>query len=123
MPILLIALVITGLWDGFTTFYGTQLILGDSNIQLVASAAFAVIITGFLFGTKTVWSDIDSAFFAIVLRLMWVTAFGYDIYTSYIGNRDIILSGADSTEKIAILVGMTVLVSGSPIVFSYLKDE
>ncbi len=121
--ILLIACGLTGLWDGFTTFYGTSQIVGDEDIQVIAASIFAIIIGGFLFGTKFIWEYYGEAFLVFLLRSLWLVAFFYDIYTSFIGNRDIIFGQTSGGDQIMILIGMTILVSGAPIIFSFLIDE
>ncbi len=137
LGILLIACGLTGLWDGFTTFYGTHVILTGSTdvasnistlaseelIKVIASAFFAVIILGFLFGTKHVWRSNGDIFTSALLRMFWVTAFLYDIYTSFMGNRDIIIGSPGNTNQFVILIGMTILVSGAPIIFSLMLDD
>jgi hypothetical protein len=89
--IFIVGLGLAGLWDGFTTFYGTTVILGKSSTQIAASAFFALSIAGFLFGTKYVWKYNEEELLVFVLRTMWIVAFGYDLFTSFVGNRDIIL--------------------------------
>jgi hypothetical protein len=122
MFILVVACGLTGLWDGFTTFYGTSQVMGNDGTQIIASAVFAVIIGGFLFGTKVIWESASNAFLSLLLRSLWVIALGYDLYTSYLGNKDFILGGNVNDDQMIILVGMTILVSGAPIIFSYLVD-
>lgn len=118
--VLLVILGITGLWDGFTTFYGSHSMLGDTGVSIIMSIIFAVIITAFLFTTSFIWSrEIEDEFIGILLRGFWLIAFGYDIFTSFIGNKDIILPEAGSFSQLAMLVGITIMVSGSPIIFSY----
>lgn len=123
MYILVIACGLTGLWDGFTTFYGTSQVMGANETQVIASAVFALIIGGFLFGTKVIWESPTNTFLALLLRSFWLIALGYDLYTSYLGNRDFILGGNVSEDQMVILIGMTILVSGAPIIFSYLVDD
>jgi hypothetical protein len=137
LGILLIACGLTGLWDGFTTFYGTHVILTGSMgiasnisalesgelIKVIASAFFAIIILGFLFGTKHVWRSKGDVFTSSLLRMFWVTAFIYDIYTSFMGNRDIIIGSPGDLNQFVILIGMTILVSGAPIIFSLMIED
>ena len=119
----LIGLGLSGLWDGFTTFYGTTTILGKSPTQIAASIAFALTISGFLFGTKYVWKYNEEELLVYVLRAMWIVSFGYSLFTSFVGNRDIILGTSSTPEQFAILLGMTLLTSGSPIIFSFLWQD
>lgn len=123
MQILLIITGLTGLWDGFTTFYGISEIMGTKNEEIIASAFFALVIAGFLFGTKTIWETSKSHAIAPMLKLLWFIAFFYDVYTSFYGNREFILHGHVNDEQMIMLIGMTILVSGSPIIYSYLIDN
>ena len=132
MQILLIITGIAGLWDGFTTFYGITEIMNVSNVmafnsremtKIIASAFFAVVITGFLFATKTIWENSRHHAIAPMLRLLWFIAFFYDVYTSFYGNQEFIFHGNINDEQIMMLIGMTALVSGSPVIFSYLVDN
>jgi len=121
MNILLIVTGLTGLWDGFTTFYGVSQIMGTTKEATIASAFFAFIIAGFLFGTKTIWDIAGNNLLSIILKLLWFIALSYDIYTSFYGNKTFILNGQGSEEQMIILIGMTLLVSGSPIIYSYIQ--
>lgn len=132
MQLLLIITGIAGLWDGFTTFYGISEIMGVSDVmklrsreitQIIASAFFALVITGFLFGTKTIWEISKNHSVGQLLKLLWFVAFFYDVYTSFYGNKEFILSGRVNDEQMTMLIGMTILVSASPIMYSYLIDN
>ena len=132
MQVILIITGFAGLWDGFTTFYGLSEIMGVSDVmelksiemtKIIASACFALVITGFLFATKTIWEISKHNAIAPILRFLWFIAFSYDVYTSFYGNQAFIFSGNINDEQIIMLVGMTVLVSASPIVYSYLIDN
>jgi hypothetical protein len=91
--------------------------------KIIASACFALVITGFLFATKTIWEISKNNAIAPMLKLLWFIAFFYDVYTSFYGNQAFIFSGNINDEQMMILVAMTALVSGSPIVYSYLIDN
>jgi hypothetical protein len=123
MQILLIITGLTGLWDGFTTFYGISGIMGTKGVGIIASAFFALVIAGFLFGTKTIWDNSRNNPIAPILKFLWFVAFLYDIYTSFYGNKEFILNGYVNDEQMIMLIGMTILVSGSPIIYSYLIDN
>ena len=132
MYILLIITGIAGLWDGFTTFYGITDIMDVSHVmqlrnsdmtKIVASAFFALVITGFLFGTKTIWENSKNHSIDPILKLLWFIAFFYDVYTSFYGNQEFIFHGHINEEQMMLLVGMTILVSGSPIIYSYLIND
>lgn len=132
MQILLIITGFAGLWDGFTTFYGLSEIMGVSNViklqsqeltKIIASACFALVVTGFLFATKIIWELSKDNSIAPILRTLWFLALSIDVYTSFYGNQEFIFSGRINDEQMIILVGMTALVSGSPIVYSYLINN
>jgi len=132
MQIILFITGFAGLWDGFTTFYGLTEIMGVSDVmelksreitKIIASACFALVITGFLFGTKTIWETSKNNAIAPILKLLWFIAFFYDVYTSFYGNQEFIFSGRSNDEQMMMLIGMTILVSGSPIIYSYLIDD
>lgn len=132
MQVILVITGLAGLWDGFTTFYGLSEIMGVSDVmglrsremtKIIASACFALVITGFLFATKTIWEISKNNAIAPMLKLLWFIAFFYDVYTSFYGNQAFIFSGNINDEQMMMLVGMTVLVSASPIVYSYLIDN
>jgi len=132
MPILLIITGFAGLWDGFTTFYGLSEIMGVSNVlelnnreitKIIASAGFALVVTGFLFATKTIWETFENNAIAPILRLLWLLALFIDVYTSFYGNQEFIFFGKINDEQMMILIAMTALVSGSPIIYSYLIDN
>ena len=132
MQVILVITGLAGLWDGFTTFYGVSEIMGVSDVmelrsrdmtKIIASACFALVITGFLFATKTIWEISNNNAIAPMLKLLWFIAFFYDLYTSFYGNQAFIFSGNINDEQMMMLIGITILVSASPIVYSYLLDN
>jgi len=120
---LLICLGITGLWDGFTTLYGTLAILGADTAQMFISVVMAVVIMGLLFSTRSIMKTDPVSLLGVLLRLLWLTAVSYDLYTSYIGNEEFIIQGIANDQQAVVLLGITILVSGSPIMFSLLQDR
>jgi len=122
----IVALILVGFWDGFTTFFGTNQILsgGIENLTIaIISFFFAIIITSFLFCTKFILNEKSDDFFPGLLRFLLLVSIGYDLYTSYIGNQEFILGGNVNSQQFFVLIGMTILVSGSPIICSYLLDK
>ena len=119
--LLLLVLGVTGLWDGFTTFYGTSQILGNDILSLIIAVIFSIIITAFLFSTNFIWDiNRENSFIIVMLRGFWFVSFLYDMFTSFIGNKDLLIKDIGTFSQISILVGITILVSGSPIIFSYI---
>jgi hypothetical protein len=115
---LIIVFGIASLWDAFTTVYGTWSVLGRGWPQVIVSILVAIVVLAFLVNSARVWKGKDSPQSAI-WAVLWFVAVGYDLYTSFLGNRDFLLSGVASDEQMIVLVGLTVLVSGSPILSSF----
>ncbi len=122
------------LYDGFTTVLGTATILGDTNASILLSILFSLIILAFMLGTYFIWdgSVIDSVVeereaegcLLFFIRILWLAAFFYDIYTSYSGNKVLVVGANEATgAQEAILLGLTLLVSASPILVSYLLNS
>ncbi|MCK5720048.1 MAG: hypothetical protein KAH84_08910 [Thiomargarita sp.] len=115
---------LASLWDGFTTVYGTTEILGGGSPQILgASAIFSLIILAFLLNTNMIWKMAYDELLGGLLKIMWFVALGYDLYTSYIGNQYFILEGHGNNTQLFILLGITLLVTGSPIFLSLLWDN
>jgi len=113
---LLIVLAIATVWDGFTTVYGTIQVLGSGPFQIMASLLFSALILAFVLNTRRIikWR---SDFVGVIARFFWVIALGYDFYTSWIGNKNLVVPGTANTGTI-ILIGLTLLVVASPILLS-----
>lgn len=107
------------LYDAFTTQIGTADIMDG---QMIVSVAFAAVILAIVGSTAFIWSPnfFEEAFLKTFLRFIWIIAFGYDLYTSYHGNLDVLMGGSVNEEQTTILIGLTILVSASPIIFSYM---
>ena len=116
---LLAALFIATIWDFFTTVYGTFLILGNGPIQLVASVLFGTMILGFILNTPRIFR-MPASFVIILTRIFWFIALCYDFYTSWVANRALLTSGRGGAAESFILIGVTLLVTASPILFSAL---
>ena len=118
--LMLVALVCASLWDGFTTVYGTSRILGDDGAQVFASALFGLLVLVFMLNSRTILNGQkgDEAS-GCVGRVLWFTAIGYDLYTSWVGNARFLVGNAVNVERTAVLIGVTILVSGSPVLLSF----
>lgn len=114
---LVIVLVIATIWDAFTTAFGTILILGDGPIQIGASLLFSALIFSFVLNTRRVmkWKR---GVVGGVAKFFWAIALGYDLYTSWVGNSALIVRGSGTAAETAILIGLTLLVTASPILLS-----
>lgn len=135
---LLFCFMIAALWDGATTVLGTAVILqAQEPIQYGFCVASAVVVLGFGFGTRTFFSksSIVYAFF----KVGWCLAIVFDVYTSFMGNARYVAlkqpftvttsEGFWSTvsqltmQQFLVVAVMTILVSGSPVGYSYLVGE
>ncbi len=121
--ILMVLLALTGLWDGFTTLWGTSVILGDSSIHYFVSTLMALVTLGLLFSTHEIIETDVASFLGLLLRALWIMGVSYDLFTSYMGNEEFLIGGIANAQQFVVLIGITVVVSGSPIVFSMLRDQ
>ncbi len=119
---LIVIFSIVAVWDGFTTVFGTTVILDGGPQQLGAALVLAAVIMAFLIGTVWIWQE--NGMIGILGKVLWVIALGYDLYTSFEGNRAFLVTSESIEEKkLAILVGLTLLVSSSPIIISGLLSS
>lgn len=116
--LMLVALVSASLWDGFTTVYGTSRILGGDPVQVIASGLFGLLVLVFMLNSRAIISGKDDAKTAIG-RVLWFTAIAYDLYTAWVGNARFLVGESVSGERTAILIGVTIMVSGSPVLLSF----
>lgn len=115
----LLVVAAAGLWDGFTTIYGTTQVLGTGFLQILVSLLFSGLVLGFLLNTRRILGP-QEGIIALFTRFFWLLALFYDLYTSWIGNSNLIVPERTTTAETIILVGLTLLVSGSTILFPFL---
>jgi hypothetical protein len=126
---LLPVLIALAAWDFFTTFYGVLGIFhrttsGDiidmvmmDPIKTIASLAVATAIMLVLLSAKTVLEN----GWQLGFRVVFVVAFIYDAYTSYMGNLAFILRVDDpKLSEFFVIIGLTIFVSGSTSAIPYL---
>lgn len=120
---LIIILALASIWDAFATVYGTLEVLGRGPLQIVAALIFSGLILGFMLNSRRIFKWRGS-FFGVLLKFFWFVALCYDFLTSWIANSDLII-GADenSTVQIFLILGLTLLVTGSPILLSGLWER
>ena len=135
---LLFCFLVAALWDGVTTVLGTAVILQALEpIQYGFCVASAIVILGFGFGTRTFFGKRGTVY--LFFQLGWVLAIIFDAYTSFMGNaRYVVLKqpftvtisegffltvSQMSMQQFLVVAVMTILVSGSPVGFSYLVGE
>ena len=121
MEILLLAILAIGsLWNAFVTVYGTVSILGDGLLQIVAALLFSALVLGFVLNTTKIIRS-RSGFIGGLLTFFWFVSVCYNFYTSWIGNRKLLIGdGGGGGAEIAILLGLTLLGASSPILLSAL---
>jgi hypothetical protein len=119
---LLIILALASIWDAFTTVYGTIYVLGDGLLQIFAALLFSGLILGFVLNTKRIvrWRG---GFVGGLIKFFWLIALFYDFFTSWIGNRNLLLPGESGAAELTILIGMTLLVTASPVLLSTLQQS
>src|SRR5262245_8715206 len=119
---LVILLIIGTAWDAFTTVYGTIQVLGASGPTFMASLLCGVLVSAALLSTQRIlhWKDDVAGGF---LRIFWFVSICYDLYTSWIGNKRFIIGADLDAEKTVVLLMLTLIISGSPIVFSLIGDK
>jgi hypothetical protein len=116
MFILVFIFAIASIWDGFTTVVGTHSILGQTQGQIPVSVMFSLVILGFMIGTSFI-RDFKGAIGG-AMKIAWWIALCYDLGTSYYGNRRFIIQGDLNLQQNLILIGITLLVTASPIFLS-----
>ncbi|MFN0139625.1 MAG: hypothetical protein ACKVQW_06020 [Pyrinomonadaceae bacterium] len=120
--VLIVVLIAASLWDGFTTIYGTLNILGSGGVAIVASLLFGALILSFLLNTQKVWKW-ESDFAGGLLKLFWFVAIAYDLYTAWDGNQAFIVGETKNEKQLIVLAGLTIMISGSPVILSILWEK
>jgi hypothetical protein len=119
---LLIILALASIWDAFTTVYGTLTVLGSGPFQIAAALLFSALILGFVFNTRRIFRWRGNVFSGLA-KFLWFVALCYDFLTSWITNRDLVLPTVGSTLQVILLIGLTLLVTGSLILLSGLWER
>jgi hypothetical protein len=121
--------VVAAIWDAFTTFYGTlaifhneyslglvDMVTKDIN-KTIASIGFSLVIVLLLLSAKAV----VTTGWHIMFRILVGITFMYDVFTSYMGNQSYIIQSSESTvSQFFILLGLTLVVSGSTVAIPYI---
>ncbi len=113
------------IWDTITTVYGTVSIMGTGGVQIFISILFGLIISGFLINSVKIMSNPSEELFPVAAKILCIAAIGYDLYTSFVGNQDLILNNnSNGFSQLFITIGLTIFVSAAPIAISkILYDE
>jgi hypothetical protein len=119
---LFIVLTLASIWDVFTTVYATLTILGTGIVQIIAALLFAALIMSFILNTRRImqWR---SGFVGGIVKVFWFVALACDFYTAWVANVDLLTRGQESTAELIIVIGLTLLVTSSPILLSVLWER
>ena len=123
---ILLGLILVTAYDVITTIYGTYTILHSGFGAFIASILLAGIIGALLCFSFEIHKLGTDEFCPMMLKPLWLAALGYDLWTSFMGNKKFILqSDGESMDvaNIAILVGLTAFVSACPVILSYLRNN
>jgi hypothetical protein len=120
-------------WDGLTTAIGIAAIIGATDlIGYFWCLVGAVVILGLGIGTRLIFSKNEMPF--PLLKGLWYLAFVFDVFTPFAGNFQYIILKKPaaglvdavyqlSFPQLCVAFGLTVLVSASPIVISYIWNQ
>lgn len=127
-------------WDLFTTFLGSLIILGSSHIIALGLGLVGTFIVGvFNFLTKPIWQVRQHQPPEIrLLQLIWTVAIAYDFWTSLTCNTTSIalkrlivddsgslfqLLARLSVGQVLVVLFVTTLTTISPMLFGYLREN
>lgn len=127
MPVIALIIGLAALWDGFTTLFGIDEILGIFSADPVnpVKATFAVVVSlvvfGFMIATHWIWTFTADDLITLLLKLAWFLCFMIDLYTSVRGNIYYVFDGNvnTATEHFALII-VTFLITTSTILMSRL---
>jgi hypothetical protein len=134
---------IGALWDGFTTMIGIAAILKAQSLPEIAMCFVGgLMVAGFGLGTKFIFAN--KGFVYGFIQFLWLLCIGFDFYTSFAGNAQYLVLRTGSTNvfdfsnfnlnfgslfstlelgQVAVLLVLTILISSSPILISYLVED
>lgn len=113
---------IGALWDAATTVYGTYELMNSSGFfQIAASIAFAIVILAIVGSTLWIWRL--KGVFGLCFRWAWGLGIAYDLFTSWMGNVDLLFKGQLSFIKLLLLIGLTLYMGLSPIMWAYVNEQ
>jgi hypothetical protein len=122
--LLIFGLGLVTIWDTFTTITGTLDLIGNGKMQLIVAIIFGLLISAFLLGTMPLLNNPREELIIMGGKLLWFLALLYDLYTSYMGHFTFVQNTRGyGAGQIAVIAGMTLFVSSSPIIISYLLNE
>ena len=119
LSLLLVIVIIAAAWAAFAMTFGTLNIIEESVVAIFVAALFTAMVMGFLIATK--WILPWEGGLGVVLKIIWVFALVYGIFTAWIGSINLLVPDGDPTAGEVFLVsGLTVMVVGSLVALSWL---
>jgi hypothetical protein len=119
---LIAGLFFVAILDTITTITGITEILGDGGIQFFIAIVLGMIITTFLIYTFPIIYHYTENLLFLAAKILWLLALLYDLFTSFIGVKDILIESNSEFgfSQILITIGLTIFVSSCPIFISYI---
>ena len=95
----------------------TRFVVGLFRTPLEMKQAISALVFSFVLNTKRIirW---QRGFINFLVKFLWLIAFSYDVFTSWLGNANLLVGSSSTSSAIIILIGLTLLVSASPILLS-----
>lgn len=120
ITLLSVILAIASVWAAVAAALGSIAILGTGAIPIIAALLFTALVFAFLLATRRI-AQWQGSFPDVLLKFFWFVALGYGLYTTWVGNRNLIVgAGRPTAAQAFILIGLTLLLVSSPIVLSWL---
>jgi hypothetical protein len=118
LSLLLVILIIASAWAAFAMTYGTMNIIEEGVMAVFVAILFTAMVMGFLIATKWILEWTDSL--GVVLKIIWVFALVYGVFTAWVGNINLLVPDGDPTAgEVFLVIGLTVMVVGSLIALSW----
>ena len=112
---------VVSVWNLVTIAVGVGQYLNSS--RWIFNIIMAILILGFMIGTKTIWKwNSEEKVAKFLLISFWIISLVFSLITTYQGNLSFIFHDIDNI-KIVFLIGITLLTASAPILFSLLIDE
>ena len=108
---------LVSLWDAFTTISGTINLLNDNWASYFLSIICAIFVGGMMVNTVPVLTNPRGDIFTLGAKGMWLVSIGYDLYTAFKGNVDLV---GQTNSGVGILLVMTLITVSCPITLSYI---
>jgi hypothetical protein len=122
LSLLLIVVIIASAWAAFAMISGTLNIIEESVVGLFVAFLFTALVMGFLIATK--WILAWEGGLGVVLKIVWVFALIYGIFTTWVGSINLLVPAGDpSFGEVFLVSGLTIMVVGSLVALSWLMPS